>query len=211
MLTLAAVPGVWRLFATRREDPAFSTFHAKILARDHNTCQYCGFQAPCHQEIINRDHDYRNNKPENLMTACAFCTQCLFLEAAGHGNEGGGTLIYLPEIAQADLNGLCHVLFCAIANATVYRTDAQNVYRTLKLRAALVEEKLGEKMSDPAVLGQLLIDTGLGCEQIANDHVLRHLRLLPSRTRFARHIEAWAEAALKELAPEKASEKSTKK
>lgn len=196
-LTLSVKPGTWRLFAARKADPAFLKFSERVFERDNYTCQFCGFQARIYQEIINLDQDFRNNKLSNLVTACCFCTQCFFLEAVGKNDYGGGTIIFLPEISQVELNGLCHVLFCAIANATNYRADAQTIYRSLKLRAQPVEEQLGEGMSNPATLGQLLIETGTQAESF-----LQNLRLLPSRTKFAQQIEDWAQAALQELKSE---------
>jgi len=196
-LTLSATSGAWRLFAARKADPAFLAFSKRVHERDNNTCQFCGFQAQLYQEVVNLDQDYRNNKLDNLVTACCFCAQCFFLEAVGKNDYGGGTLIYMPEISQVELNGLCHVLFCAIANATNYRTDAQAIYRSFKLRAQLVDEQLGEGMSNPSTFGQLLVETGANAET-----VLQNLRLLPSRTKFSQQIEEWAQAALQELKEE---------
>lgn len=200
LLTLSITPGAWRLFAARKADPAFLKFSEQVFKRDNNMCQFCGFQARTYQEVVNLDHNFRYNKIENLVTACCFCTQCFFLEAVGKNDYGGGTLIYLPEINQAELNGLAHVLFCAIANATDYRADAQTVYRSLKLRSQMVEEQLGDGMSNPATLGQVLIETR---EKKAStqDTLLKDLRLLPSRSKFSQQIEEWASAALKELSP----------
>ena len=160
-LTLAVSPGNWRLFNARRSDPAFAKFAEKVLERDNHTCQYCGFQAKQFQEVINQDNNYQNNKLSNLATACCFCAQCSFLEAVGKGDYGGGTLVYLPEMTQEELNGLCHVLFCAISNATSYRNDAQSIYRDLKLRSKPVEEKLGEGLSQPALFGQILLEANI--------------------------------------------------
>lgn len=194
-LTLSAKSGIWRLFAARKTDPAFLKFSERVWERDNYTCQFCGFQARLYQEVVNLDADYRNNKLDNLVTACCFCTQCLFLEAVGKNDYGGGNIIYLPEIEQASLNGLCHVLFCAIANATNYRADAQAIYRSLKMRTQPVEDQIGEGMSNPSLLGQLLIESNTPPENLLKD-----LRLLPSRTKFNQQIEDWAAAALKELA-----------
>lgn len=201
LLTLSVTPGAWRLFAARKADPAFLNFSEQVFKRDNNTCQFCGFQARSYQEVVNLDRNFRYNKIENLVTACCFCAQCFFLEAVGKNDYGGGTLIYLPEINQAELNGLSHVLFCAIANATDYRADAQAVYRSLKLRSQLVEEQLGDGMSNPATLGQVLIETR---EKNTDnkDALLKDLRLLPSRSKFSQQIEDWAKAALKELSVE---------
>lgn len=198
-IQLSATSGMWRLFAIRKADPAFLDFAAnKILERDKYTCQFCEFQAKQYQEIVNLDHNYLNNKATNLVTACCFCTQCFFLEAVGKNEYGGGTLIYLPEISQNELNGFCHVLFCAIANATGYQTDAQNIYRTLKSRSKIVEQNLGEGMHNPTLLGQMLIDSHISDREKTSNEILKNLRLLPSHEKFSEQIKVWATAALEE-------------
>lgn len=198
-LKLSAISGAWRLFALRKADPAFLDVSKKILERDGYTCQFCGFQAKQYQEIVNLDNDYLNNKSANLITACCFCTQCLFLDSVGKNEYGGGTLIYLPEISQNELNSFCHVLFCAIGNATNYRTDAQNIYRTLKLRAKIVEQEFGEGMQEPTLLGQMLIDMQIKDRDRIMDAMLKNVRLLPSHEKFSTQIKVWADAALEEL------------
>lgn len=202
-LTLTVIPGAWRLFIARKADKAFARFAERVWQRDDYTCQFCGFQASQFQEVINLDHNYLNNKLSNLTTACCFCTQCFFIEAVGRGDYGGGNLIFLPEFSQTDLNGLCHVLFCAIANATDYRSDAQNIYRNLKLRSKLVEDKLGEGMSNPALVGQALLNISTPGQAAEPPPWLEKLRLLPARAKFNKQIEAWASSALEELSREK--------
>jgi intracellular multiplication protein IcmJ len=199
-LTLGSIPAAWRLFIARKLDQGFIKFSTKhIFERDAYTCQFCGFQARQFQEVINLDRNYQNNKLSNLVTACCFCTQCFFLESIGKGDYGGGTLIYLPEITQSELNGLCHVLFCAIANATEYRIDAQNIYRTLKMRAKILEQKLGEGMSNPSLVGQALVQASADLKTCPSPPWLSSLRLLPARAKFTKQIEAWAADALEEL------------
>lgn len=197
-LHLSAQPGAWRIFASRRQDPAFKKFMTRVFERDNYTCQYCGFQAKEYQEVINLDQDYYNNKLSNLMTSCVFCSQCFFLDAVGVGDYGGGSLIYLPEISQANLNSFCHVLFCAITNGTGYKSSAQAIYRTLKFRSQAVERELGEGMSTPSVLGRSLVEMNFPDDKV--DQLVENLRLLPSRGRFRTQIEHWAATALQELA-----------
>jgi len=195
-LELKIQPGNWRVFAARKAQRNFDRFAEKIFRRDNHTCQFCGFQAREFQEVLNLDQNYYNNKLPNMVTACCFCTQCFFLESVGV-SYGGGTLIYLPDITQANLNSFCHVLFCAITNDTGYRTTAQSVYRTFKFRSQVVEQQFGEGTSDPSVFAQLLFDS----QQNIGEHkdLLDNLRLLPSRARFRKHIERWAASALQEL------------
>jgi intracellular multiplication protein IcmJ len=193
-LELRATLGAWRLYSARKIDPKFEAFQLKVLRRDRYRCQYCGFQANQYQDVVNIDGDFSNNKISNLATACCFCTQCFFIESVGVGGYGGGALIYLPEMTQKELNSVCHVLFCAITNNTGYKTTAQALYRSLKQRSQLVEEKFGEGTSDPSVLGQLIIDSGASSDEVTK--VFTNLRLLPSRAKFRMQIEHWAASAL---------------
>jgi intracellular multiplication protein IcmJ len=197
-LKLIASPGSWRLYSARKVDNRFKVYEQKVFQRDRYTCQYCGFQARFYQDIVNRDANYSNNKLTNLVTACCFCAQCFFLESVGVGGYGGGTLIYLPELTQAELNSLCHVLFCAITNDTGYKISAQNIYRSLKYRSQQVEEKFGEGTSDPAIFGQLIIDANVTAEA-QREQLLQNICLLPSRAKFRKQIEKWASSALAEV------------
>lgn len=196
-LPLVVRPGTWRLFSQRREDPRFDDVKAEVLARDQNTCQFCGFQASLYQEVINLDGDYRNNQLDNLATACCFCTQCLFLEVVGNG-YGGGRLIYMPEITQPQLNSFCHVIFCAMTNATDYRDSAQSMYRSLKFRSRPVEEKFGENSEKPGVFCQMLLEQDDDVEKLSAD-ILKDLRLLPAYPKFKSQLEDWAKSAAEEL------------
>ncbi|HAT8178645.1 TPA: HNH endonuclease [Legionella pneumophila] len=198
-LKLIASPGSWRLYSARKIDERFKSYEQKIFQRDRYTCQFCGFQARLYQDIVNLDGDYTNNRLSNLVTACCFCAQCFFIESVGVGGYGGGTLIYLPELTQAELNSLCHVLFCAITNDTGYKSSAQNIYRSFKFRSQIVEEKFGEGTSDPAIFGQLMIDSGVNSEEI-REKLFKNIRLLPSRAKFRKQIEKWAASALEEIA-----------
>lgn len=200
-LQLAVNLNGWRINVRRREDKAFLPVAEKILRRDQYTCQYCGFQAKEYQEIVNLDGNYMNNKFSNLITACCFCSQCLFIESMSLEEMGGGQLIYLPEMTQAELNSFCHVLFCAMGNGTGYQDSAQTIYRSFKFRSQLVENKYGSGSSNPSVLGQLILEYEAKNPGSKLD-ILKDLRMLPSYTKFKVQLNAWAAAALEELAEE---------
>lgn len=202
-LQLAANLNGWRVFVRRKQDKAFLPVQKRVLERDAYTCQYCGFQARDFQEVVNADGNYNNNKLTNMITACPFCTQCLFLQAVGLDEMGGGQLIYLPEMKQGDLNSFCHVLFCAMGNSTGYNDTAQMIYRSLKFRSQIIENKLGSGMSNPTVVGQIIIEYQARYPDKPIE-VLKDMRLLPSNTKFRVQLEAWAKAALKELEEEEA-------
>lgn len=200
-LQLAVNLSGWRHFVRRKEDKAFLPVEKRIFERDAYTCRYCGFQAQEYQEIINLDGNYTNNRLSNMATVCCFCKQCLFLQAVGLDDMGGGQLIYLPEISQGNLNSFCHVLFCAMGNNTGYQDSAQSIYRSLKFRSQIVENKFGSGTSNPSVLGQLIAEHR-GRSAANSVNILKDLRLLPSNTKFRVQLDAWAAAALRELGEE---------
>lgn len=207
-LRLAVNLSGWRIFVRRREDKAFLPVAEQVYRRDHYTCQYCAFQARQYQEIVNLDGNYTNNKLTNLVTACCFCYQCLFLESVGLDDMGGGQLIYLPEMSQADLNSFCHVLFCAMGNGTGYQESSQSIYRGFKFRSQQLENKFGSGTSNPAVFGQLILEYRAHHPKTATVDILKDLRLLPSYTKFRVQLEAWAAAAMEELAEEAQNKES---
>lgn len=202
LLVLRASASSWRLYSARKTDPRFHAYEKKIWQRDHYTCHFCGFQARKYQDIVNLDGNFANNRMSNMVTACCFCAQCFFIESVGVGGYGGGTLIYLPEMTQEKLNGLCHVLFCAITNNTGYKQSAQTIYRSFKFRSQVIEDKYGEGTSDPSLMGQLIIDSELGEQKDKLQVMFENIRLLPSRAKFRKQIEHWAAAAVAEIGGE---------
>lgn len=202
-LQLAVNLAGWRSFVKRKHDKAFLPVEKRILERDAYTCMYCGFQAKEFQEVVNLDGNYTNNLLKNMITACCFCTQCLFLQSVGIDEMSGGQLIYLPEFSQADLNSFCHVLFCAMGNNTGYQETAQSIYRSLKFRSQIVENKFGAGTSSPTMMGQILVEHRQDPKKKAA--ILKELRLLPSNVKFRVQLEVWAESALRELGAEESA------
>lgn len=126
----------------------------------------------------------------------------------GIDEMGGGQLIYLPEMSQGDLNSFCHVLFCAMGNNTGYQDSAQSIYRSFKFRSQIIENKFGSGSSNPTIMGQMIVEyRERNPEQEIT--ILRDIRLLPSHTKFKVQLDAWAEAALKELGSESPTELPT--
>ena len=189
----------WRLFIRRKSERAFQKVAKKVLIRDNYACQYCGFQAKIYQEVINLDGNYANNTLSNLATACCLCTQTLFLQAVGLDEMSGGQLIYLPELAQAALNSFCHIVFCAISNSTGYQDSAEGIYRSLKFRSQVVEDTFGIGTSQPAVMGQVIIEHASRSLSKHSMRALKDIRLLPTYSKFKVQLDAWAKAALQEM------------
>lgn len=200
MIELYAKENNWRLFMTRKADPAFLAFQQKILRRDHYTCQFCGFQSQYQLEVINMDQNYHNNRVRNLVSACPLCVQCFFLETVGKGELGGGVLIYLPEMNQNTLNALCHILFAKIVDgADSFEKTARNIYRSLRLRSQLVEKELGEGLSNPALCGQMLIDAPIENKSAFLKAFNAKIRLLPDINKFSVQLDQWMVTGLQAL------------
>ncbi len=89
-------------------------------------------------------------------------------------------------------------------NNTAYQDSAQSLYRSLKFRSQMIENKFGTGTSNPNVMGQIIIEAELKKTDIKTD-ILKDIRLLPSQTKFRVQLEAWAAAALKELEAEQAA------
>lgn len=186
----------WNYYSERQTDPVFAKFEKTVLERDAYRCVFCDFSASSGMMVINLDHDYTNNKLSNLATACPFCQQCLFLEAAGHFQPGGGTIVYLPEISQAQLNALSHVLYASIVNGSMHAKSSDSYIQSIKLRASIVEKKFGKNMSSPSFLGQMLIDTPAPDIEQRRISILRDLRLLPSLEKYQSLVITWAKSAI---------------
>ena len=99
-------------------------------------------------------------------------------------------------------NSLCHVLFCAMVNETNYKETAQSIYRSLRIRAQIIEQQFGEGLQNPAVFGQMLIDYKTAGKNIPPG-LMKNIRLLPARSKFKKQITHWAKIAMDELASDK--------
>lgn len=190
-LTLTARRGNWQLYVTRKFQKRFKSMLQQILTRDHNTCQYCGFEGlPEFLHVVNLDHDYKNNKADNLITACSLCAQCFFLDSLALDGRTGGTIVHVPELRQIELNHFCRILFCSLDRETPYKSRLQALYLTFRERSKSVEFCFGPDSSQPRVFGQAMIDAHLRPASL--DHpLLGGLRLLPARHMFLKEIEYW--------------------
>lgn len=185
----------WRLYMARKADPAFAAYKKKVLDRDDWTCCYCGFRAEQYMEVINLNGNYVDMRLSNLKTVCPFCAQCKFVESIGQSDLDGGVLIYLPEMSQTQLNAMCHTLFALMACGSDQESQVKNIYRSFRLRAQVCEQLIGEGMSQPNVLGRLIIETGKNAKEQFSQAVWSDLRVLPVFSRFVHQVEAWSYAA----------------
>ncbi|MDH0740975.1 HNH endonuclease [Stenotrophomonas maltophilia] len=149
---------------------------ARLLRR----CAFCGFKfggVADECEVHHLDGDHSINAPDNLTLACVLCHMPHHLDLASRRwSDSPGTLIYLPELTQAELSSLLQAIAYAVAVGsaemkpgevvTVAEQSGQDiyphvVYARLTARAAQVEgTKNGEsqrrQLSSPVVMARIL-------------------------------------------------------
>lgn len=195
-----------------QDDPERRVQRLKALDRDGNTCRFCGFRAPKWQEVHHLSGDHRDDQSGNLATACTLCHAAQHLGAVGRA--GGGMLIWLPEMSQAELHHAvrgCWVMRqwadgmaadrrnrpdrIAGARSAADATDRFMV--TLSGRAARVHDLLSS--SDPGILASALrfLTDGL---RARSEEMLHGIRLLPftaapmvPRARHQDMVASWLE------------------
>lgn len=158
----------------------------KAMKRDDFTCQCCGFRSLRFQRVVkasalNGSSNRGGGKGNDLVTVCRFCELCFALDVAGA--TGGGVLIWLPEISQADLNSLMRAIYVArnagkngsgddkLAAAAGRALDA------LMARKAEAKKRLGSE--DPMLLATVMLENLSDDEYAARVDKLEGIRLLP--------------------------------
>lgn len=189
-IVLSATRNSWRMLDTHADeaDKRFVQVRQSILERDHHACRFCNFRSLKYQEVHHVDDNHGNNRPDNLMTACCLCHLCFHLGMAGI--RKAGTVIWCPEITQADISNLCRSIFVAVSNRGKYEEPARKLYQSLEARAAIVKEELGDGAADPGYIGQAFLE--MSAEQYASrGQRLPGLRLLPKMSAFGKQIAYW--------------------
>ncbi len=142
----------------------------KTLKRDDYTCRFCGFRSEQYQRVIACD-----TADQDLVTSCTFCEQCVMLERAGM--MGSGVLIWLPEIAQAELNHIVRAIYVARSDEGQIVELATRAFDALMSRRTDAKKRLGS--DDPLLLATILH------ESLADDEIkqaiikLDGVRLMP--------------------------------
>lgn len=190
VLKLNIDPKGWSLFNKRKADKAFQRYTNKVFALYENTCGYCGFKDNISLEVLNRDNDYNNNKISNMIAGCKICTQCHFVQDCNLSKVGGGDLIYMPELSQHEINGLCHSIFKSIYLEDKNKSVSQSIYRKLKYRRKIFENIFGENYSDPSLFSNIIQECGISLLDGSSENI-KNVRLLPSYIKFLDLISEW--------------------
>jgi intracellular multiplication protein IcmJ len=147
----------------------------KILMRDKNICQMCGFESKKYQDIHFLDHDPNNQKIENLVTSCIFCHQCFDLDKVDEMRSG--VLVWLPEISQAELHHIARAIYVARISQGSMAETAKKALETLMNRREEAKARL--HTDDPRVLAMVMQDFLLPKHYAMRDQKLDGVRLFP--------------------------------
>lgn len=135
-------------------DAEFDAIKTAALERQNHTCRFCNFRAPKYQEIIFKNGNAKDTSDDNLLCACQFCHQCFHLEQIGAMNSG--TLIWLPEIAQADLHHLMRAIYVARRTQGPIADAARSALTSIMARREDAKKRLGT--DSPALLAAVMRD-----------------------------------------------------
>lgn len=183
-LALQGVINNFERFSMRKQNLTFQKLRKKILKRDDFACQFCYFRSP-ENEVINRDNDYTNNKPDNMVTACPLCARGTLMDFYQINYDGKDQMIYLPEMTQEQLNHLCRLLFCRINDPGEAAYNAQMILAQLQDRAKVLDDNAGTQLSHPGIFLHYLH------AQDRDRELVQKIRWLPSPDSFQMYVEHW--------------------
>lgn len=160
--------GIGRPAGTEGVKPPSKTEAEKILKHDNFTCRFCGFHAVQYQRIVPVSGGF--------VTACGFCEQVTNLERAGV--MGGGFLIWLPEVTQAELNHIARAIYVAQSfKDSEMSALATRALDALMSRRAEAKKRLGS--DDPLLLAIVLQENLNKAEAAGVPAKLEGIRLMP--------------------------------
>ena len=126
----------------------------KIMARDNDTCQCCGFRAKKYQEVMAFPDVKGATGDDALKTVCIFCHQCFHLDKVN--TMRSGVLLWLPEISQSDLHHIARAIYVARISQGPIADAAREALDALMQRRETVKSRIGT--DDPYILATVLKD-----------------------------------------------------
>ena len=123
----------WEYFSRRKNSPKYRKIKMMVCDRHNHKCKFCGYQGE-DLDIVNLNHDFKDNSINNLVPSCFFCMKPQLLDYYSIDYEGGDIMIYLPDMTQSELSHLYRVIFYALAKGE-QAYSAQILYSQLKERS----------------------------------------------------------------------------
>lgn len=100
--------------AADEADQAFRAIRPTVLERDDKRCRYCGFRAERYQEVHHLNGDHGDNRPDNLICACAFCHGANHVGFQGVGRRAVLVALPYPLVSMPQFFDLQRQLFLAL-------------------------------------------------------------------------------------------------
>lgn len=157
----------------------------KIFERDGHSCRYCGFHSKKYQEVHFLNNDKTDHSEKNLVAACIFCQQCFNLEDVS--SMKSGTLIWLPEIEQADLHHIARAIYVARISQGPMADAARKALDALMARREEAKKRIST--DNPYILSLVLKDYLSPAQYDARERKLKGVRLLPLERRSIKEAE----------------------
>ena len=145
-------------------------------------CSVCGWADNLHMKVNTISNVYTPGS-DDLITHCCICDKVHRLEKAK------GTLIFLPEIPQSELNWFYHSLWsfpCDSEEVPSHKIALDMLKRSLLNRANVLEDEL-EGLSDPKMMVIALSNVAQDNVQFTNN-VISGIRYVPSDEELAAEI-----------------------
>lgn len=158
---------------------------SKVIARDDNTCRYCGFKARKYQEVVYIGQKDEPEKEDHYATACIFCHQCYHLEKIDRMQSGA--VIWLPEISQPLLHHVCRAIYVARISRGPMADAARDAMEALLSRKEAAVHRLGT--DSPRILSTVLQDFLEVNEYKLRLNKLKGFRILPLDRRIIKEGE----------------------
>lgn len=144
-------------------------------------CDFCHYQSE-HNSLIFRDNNPENQAEKNLGVACPVCACSRHLNRLGAND---GVMVYLPELAPADLSHLLRTVVIAREQGD----ERQKQGATLVLRWLAEHRKEAESFwgtSHPGEFGLALMQAPNRLREDLQQR-LRHIALVPNPDLLARY------------------------
>ncbi|PKH19373.1 hypothetical protein CIG19_20265 [Enterobacterales bacterium CwR94] len=152
-------------------DPALCRRAAKLT---NNACEYCGHVSASNL-LAFRDSNPENTHDDNLTVGCSVCLCSRHLNRLGAND---GVMVYLPELAPADISRLIRTVITARRDGDERQQDgAAMILNWLTAHRAETERFWGT--SHPGEFGQALQQSSPALRESLQQR-LRHVALIPN-------------------------------
>lgn len=152
-------------------DPALCRRAAKLTG---NACEYCG-HVSARNLLAFRDSNPENTNDDNLTVGCSICLCSRHLNRLGAND---GVMVYLPELAPADISRLIRTVITARRDGDERQQDgAAMILNWLAAHRAETERFWGT--SHPGEFGQALQQSSPTLRESLQQR-LRHVALIPN-------------------------------